>query len=190
MLGGVKLTGKVGEKFSLGFLNAQTDDFGVRPGDNFTVFRLKRDILSRSSLGVIFTNRQAEGGDFNRVVAIDHNLIFFEHLRFSGMLGRSFTDGVQDKQLIGGITVAWKDDFIDSFFTYTVQEENFETDLGFIERPGTYKLASTFAILPRPNSDLVRQFRFSYLLEDFRRIEGGELETLLGDKGVAAEPVA
>ena len=177
MMGGVKLTGKVGEKFTLGFLNAQTDDFGVRPGDNFTVFRLKRDILSRSSLGVLFTNRQAEGGDFNRVVAIDQNLIFFEHLRLSGMLGRSFTDGVQDKESVGGLTAAWKDDLIDSFFTYTVQEENFETDLGFIERPGTSKLASSFAILPRPNSDLVRQFRFGYLLEDFRRIEDGELET-------------
>ncbi len=177
MLGGVKLTGKVGEKFTLGFLSAQTDDFGVQPGDNFTVFRLKRDILSRSSLGVLFTNRQAEGGDFNRVVAIDPNLIFFEHLRLSGMLGRSFTDGVQDKQLIGGMTAAWKDDLIESSFTYTVAEENFETDLGFIERPGTYKLASSVMIFLRPKSDLVRRFRFGYNLEDFRRIEDGELET-------------
>jgi len=36
----------------VGFLNAQTDDFGVRPGDNFTVLRLKRDLLSRSTMEV------------------------------------------------------------------------------------------------------------------------------------------
>ena len=99
MLGGVKLTGRVGEKFTVGVLNAQTDDFGVRPGDNFTVFRLKRDLLSRSTLGVFFTNRQAEGGDYNRVVGIDQNLIFFDHFALNGMLGRSFTDGIEDNQL-------------------------------------------------------------------------------------------
>ncbi|MCH7805471.1 MAG: carbohydrate binding family 9 domain-containing protein [Acidobacteria bacterium] len=177
MLGGVKLTGRVGEKFTVGFLNAQTDDLGVRPGDNFTVMRLKRDLLSRSTLGVYFTNRQAEGGDFNRVVGMDQNLIFFEHLNLNGMFGRSFTDGISENEWMGSFTVGWRDDLLDTSFNYVFLDENFQSDLGFIERPGTRKLDSRFAISPRPNSEIIRQFNFSYHLEEFQRVETQELET-------------
>jgi len=177
MLGGVKLTGRVGERFTVGFLNAQTDDFGLRPGDNFTVLRLKRDLLSRSTLGVFLTNRQAEGGDFNRVIGMDQNLIFFEHLSLNGMFGRSFTDGLSDNEWMGALTVAWRDDLLDTRFNYVLLDENFQSDLGFIERPGTRKFDSRFGISPRPNSDIIRQFSFSYHLEDFQRVDTKELET-------------
>ena len=187
MLGGVKLTGRVGEKFTVGFLNAQTDDFGffntqindfeVRPGDNFTVFRLKRDLMSRSTMGVFFTNRQAEGGNYNRVVGIDQNLIFYQHLSLNAMFGRSFTDGVSENELIGSFTLGWLDDLLDTRFNYVYLDENFQSDLGFIERPGTRKLDARFALSPRPNSETIRQFNFSYHLEDFEVIATGELQT-------------
>lgn len=187
MLGGVKLTGRVGQKFTVGFLNAQTDEFGffndqtndfeVRPGDNFTVFRLKRDILSRSTLGVFYTGRQAEEGDYNRVVGIDQNLIFLQHLSLNAMFGRSFTDGVSENELMGSFTLGWLDDLLDTRFNYVYLDENFQSDLGFIERPGTRKLDSRFAISPRPNSDIIRQFNFSYHLEDFKVVATGELQS-------------
>ena len=184
MLGGVKVAGKVGGTFSLGFLNAQTDNFGLRPGDNFTVFRLKRDVLSRSNLGFFFTNRQAEGGDFNRVVGIDQNLIFFDHLALVGMLGRSFTDGIDENQITGAFQASWKDDLVDTGFGYVLLDENFQSDLGFIDRTGTRKLESRFAISPRPNSDTIRQFTLSYRVEDFQRVVDNELETRLHHFGV------
>jgi hypothetical protein len=177
MLGGVKVAGKVGETFSLGFLNAQTDDFGTRPGDNFTVFRLKRDAFTRSSVGFFFTNRQAEGNDYNRVVGVDQNFIFYEHLTLTGLLGSSFTTGVDENQLIGAVSGAWKDDLLDTGFSYTLLQENFQADLGFLERPGTRKLEPRFSISPRPRSDTIRQFLFSYRLEDFRRVTDDQLET-------------
>ena len=177
MLGGVKVTGKIGEKFTLGFLNVQTDDFVGQPGDNFGVFRLKRDVFSRSSLGFFFTNRQAEGNDFNRVVGVDQNLIFYEHLTLTGLLGSSFTTGLDEDQLIGAVSGAWRDDFLDAAFTYTVMQENFQSDLGFLERPGTRKLEPRFGISPRPRSDSIRQLTFSYRMEDFQRVADNQLET-------------
>jgi hypothetical protein len=187
MLGGVKLTGRVGEKFTVGFLNAQTDefgsDFGIQPGDNFTVFRLKRDLLARSTMGAFFTNRQAEGGDYNRVVGIDQNLIFFEHLNLTAMFGRSFTDGVPDNEWMGSFNVGWRDDLLDTRFNYVFLDENFQSDLGFIERPGTRKFDSRFAISPRPNSETIRQFNFSYHLEDFEVVATGELQTRIHHLG-------
>jgi hypothetical protein len=177
MMGGVKVTGKVGEKFTLGFLEAQTDDFSGKAGDNFSVFRLKRDIFSRSFLGMFATNRQAEGGDFNRVIGLDQNLILLEHLEVVGMLGRSFTDGVTDHQMMGALSARWVDDLLDVGLTYWHLDENFETDLGFLGRPGTRKLEPRFSFSPRPASDVIRQMLFSYRLEDFQRVKDGQLET-------------
>jgi hypothetical protein len=69
ILGGGRLTGKIGA-FDVGLLSIQTAD--ARPFDlgslsreediqaestNFSVFRLRRDIFSRSSIGVLFQNR-------------------------------------------------------------------------------------------------------------------------------------
>lgn len=177
MLAGAKITGKLGEKFTVGFLEAQTDNFGDRPGDNFAVFRLKRDILARSNLGFFFTNRQAEDGDYNRVIGIDQNFTLLEHLQITGLIGSSFTDGVDDNQMIGIGSISWKDDLIDAGFSYTHLQNNFDSDLGFIERKGTRKLEPRFAYTPRPDSDIIRRFNFSYRLEDFQRVSTNELET-------------
>ncbi len=54
---GGRLTGKVGD-FTIGALNIQTDDvLDVADPTNFTVLRLKRDILRRSAVGALFTGR-------------------------------------------------------------------------------------------------------------------------------------
>ena len=58
IVGGGRVTGKIGP-FDVGALNIQTDDETISGAEatNFTVVRLKRDILRRSSVGAIFTNR-------------------------------------------------------------------------------------------------------------------------------------
>ena len=177
MLGGVKLTGKLGKKFTIGFLEAQTDELGDRPGDNFAVFRLKRDILARSNLGFFFTNRQAEGGDYNRVVGFDQNLTLLEHLQLTGLIGSSFTNGIDEDQMIVVGAISWNDDLIDAGFSYTHLQENFDSDLGFIERKGTRKTDARFAYAPRLDSDIIRRFNFSYRLENFQRVATNDLET-------------
>ena len=61
ILAGGKLTGKIGE-YNLGFLNVQTHDDQGQPGENFTLARFRREMLGRSYVGGIFTNRQGGGG--------------------------------------------------------------------------------------------------------------------------------
>src|SRR5215813_9573874 len=60
---GTKITGKIG-RYNVGFLQVQTrklgeefSPFGV-PRQQFTVARVKRDILERSYIGAMFVNRQ------------------------------------------------------------------------------------------------------------------------------------
>ena len=58
IVAGGRLTGRAGA-FTLGLLNIQTDDEPTADAlsTNFSVFRIKRDLLRRSSVGAILTNR-------------------------------------------------------------------------------------------------------------------------------------
>lgn len=60
---GERLKGRIG-LFSLGALHMKTDDQPAAgtPGTDFSVVRLKRDLLRRSSVGMIFTMRAAADG--------------------------------------------------------------------------------------------------------------------------------
>src|SRR5262249_10373013 len=54
--GGGRLTGRAG-RFTLGLMDIRTDNaLGVKP-TNFSIVRVKRDILRRSSVGVLFGDR-------------------------------------------------------------------------------------------------------------------------------------
>src|SRR5207249_2905338 len=77
---GVKVTGKIGP-YNLGFLQEQTrklgetsTGFGI-PRQQFSVLRVKRDILKRSYIGAILVNRQGAttvgGESYNRVGGAD-----------------------------------------------------------------------------------------------------------------------
>ena len=179
ILAGAKLTGKLGEKFTLGVLEAQTDDFQDQAGDNFAVFRLKRDIFSRSSMGFLFTNRQAEGGDFNRVVGVDQNLVFFEHLKLIGTLAKSSTDGVTNRQWLGSLEGIWEDDLLTASVNYFEIQENFQTDLGFIKREAIRFYSPQVIFSPRPHISRIRQLRFGVRLDHHRRVEDNKLVTEL-----------
>ena len=177
ILAGARLTGRVGEKFTLGVLGARTDELQGQPADNFAVFRLKRDILSRSSVGMFVTSRRSDGGYFNRVVGVDQNLIFFEHLKVGGLLARSFTDGVDDRQWLGAVEAFWSDDLLQTGFTYFEIGENFQTDLGFIKREAVRTYGPRFTISPRPSIDRIRKLAFGVRLEHFRSVVDNELFT-------------
>ena len=67
ILGGGRLSGKVGSNTNIGFLNMQTaavgdpGDEGAVPGRNFTVARLRQDLANRSNVGAMVVSRNATG---------------------------------------------------------------------------------------------------------------------------------
>ena len=97
ILGGGRLTGKVG-KFSIGAVNIQTDDapsVGAL-STNFTVLRVKRDILRRSRIGGIFTGRSVStvGAGSNEVYGLDALFSFYDNVNFNGYYARTRTPGL------------------------------------------------------------------------------------------------
>src|SRR5499426_524750 len=87
VVAGGRLTGTVG-KFGVGALNIQTDDkpSAGAVSTNFSVVRVKRDILRRSNIGLLATHRTpaANQQGANDAFGADANLAFFKSLSING----------------------------------------------------------------------------------------------------------
>ena len=158
--GGARLSGQVG-KFALGVLTMQTKDAGGQPGNNFSVARFKRDILSNSDIGAVFINRQASAGkDFNRTVGADGNFRFGQNLSLNGYLARTMTDGLHDQDFARKISTQWKDNVLTFHLAYTDLEENFNPEVGFAERTGVHTVRNRIELHLRPfKNRVIREFR-------------------------------
>ena len=94
---GGRLTGKVG-RYGIGAMNIATRDDALSktPRTDFTVVRIKRDILRRSAIGLILTNRSqstVKAGESNLVYGADAGFSFFQNVSVGGYWARSDTEG-------------------------------------------------------------------------------------------------
>ncbi len=153
---GSKLTGKVGN-FNLGFLNVQTnDDDQGRPGENFTVARFRREMLGRSYVGGIFTNRQG-GGLYNRLAGLDARFVLKKYLHIMGMLAKSSTTGVSEQEWLTQMGAEWRSDLLTAGFNYMDIEPNFNPGIGFLRRKDR-TIGSRVIWKIRPGGELIRNF--------------------------------
>src|SRR5215813_1930821 len=137
VVAGGRLTGTVG-KFGIGALNIQTDDklSAGAVATNFSVVRLKRDILRRSNIGILATRRSpaASQSASNAVFGADANLAFFRNLSINGYYARSDTSGA------GGDQSSYRGRFDYAGDRYGLQLEHllvgdkFNPEIGFMRR--------------------------------------------------------
>lgn len=89
--GGAKVYGKAARsEFAL--LSAQTKEGeGGEDSANFTVFRIKQDVLNNSTLGILAANKMINGRS-QGTVGLDTALYFTKTFRFTGQLAVSYGD--------------------------------------------------------------------------------------------------
>ena len=173
--GGVRLTGRVGE-YSVGALNMQTRESGFEPANNFTVIRLKRNILAYSEVGALFLNRQSdEPGNFNRTFGVDANFRFWENLRINSFLLATRTPGLDREDRAGRIWVKWKTNFWEASTGYLDIGKNVNPEVGFTPRRDIRKSDSSFGLRPRPGRiRWIREFfpnaRVQYIMDHENRL--------------------
>lgn len=188
---GAKVTGKIGN-YELGMLEVLTsrtsyhedndteeedDDKLVElPRQNFSVLRVKRDILAKSSIGVIATSKDLWGEviernaqsrallsrarEANRVLAADVNLAFGTGTRFTGFLGKSHTSGLSKKDWAGTAFFSHERDRWGVSLEYSDIQENFEAQLGFVQRTGVRKSRAIPYLSQRWSRGPIRQTWF------------------------------
>ena len=181
---GGRLTGRVGA-FTLGALNIQADDdvASNSPATNFTVLRAKRDILRRSSIGVMFTGRSASqlGAGSNTAYGADGVFGFYDDLTLNTHWARTSTEG------LGGNDTSYRGHLDYAGDRYGVQLEHllvgddFNPEVGFVRRRDILRSFGELRFSPRPVSiPLVRRFvwtgSFAYLENLSRVVETREAD--------------
>ena len=190
ILGGGRVTGKAG-RFGFGAMSLQTDNIrGVIPSTNFSVLRVKRDILRRSNIGAIFTNRSesvaADGS--NQVYGVDGNFNFGENVNFGGFYARSQTPGgnSENESYVG--RGGYRGDRYGLNADYTVVGDNFNPEIGLVRRRNFRRYNTTARFQPRPQSiEWIRQLGFAVRYERIESLDAGVLETEVWNPGLQVE---
>ena len=191
VIAGARVTGKVGS-FDVGALNIQTDDEAVSSAEstNFTVIRVKLDVLRRSTVGGIFTNRSVSlvGNGSNQVYGLDGRLAFYDNVNFFGYFSKTTTPGQQgqDTSYLGSF--AYAGDRYGLNFSHLVVEDNFIPEVGFVRRDNIRRSSATARFSPRPRSiELIRRFILEGSLDYIEIADSGLVETRRGELAFRTE---
>jgi hypothetical protein len=157
-LGG-RLTGRVGP-YTIGALYIQTDDLAgtaVVPGvdaTNFSVIRLRRDVLRQSSLGILATHRspgQVASGS-SSAYGVDGTFNFFNDLAINSYWARTRTEGVHREDTSYRAQLDFPGDRYGVQFERLRVGEQFNPEIGFVRRPDIRRTLGEFRFSPRPRS--------------------------------------
>ena len=153
ILGGARLTGRAGPYY-LGLLDMQTRSEDAIPATNFTVARLRRNILGNSDLGAMFVQRRSGlPDDHNRAYGADGNFLFFRNkLRVSGGLARTASPGRRGDDRLGKFEGELQTRLVRLESSYVDIGKNFNPDMGFVRRRGRRIVRNVFELRPRLSS--------------------------------------
>ncbi len=164
---GGKLSGRVGNT-NVGGLMIRTGNVrNLAPATGMGVMRVKQNVLSESSLGMIATLGDPRGRARSWLVGTDFT---FQTSHFSG--DKNFLVGVwglttDREDLTGnrsaaGIKIDYPNELWDISLTYKRIGDQFQPSLGFVPRPGVQILTAGADFSPRPGWKAVRQMFFEF----------------------------
>lgn len=187
IVAGGRITGKLGG-FDIGLLNMQTERYAPEavPASNYSVGRIKRNVLGRSSIGAFFLNREVgNSNDHNRIYGADANFVFFRYFSTGGFFGKSLyprKPGEKGDDWITSAFVRWDSDTLNLETSWHSVDPKFRDDLGFIPRPDQRLISPQIIYRPRINGNLIRQLTFKWRV-DYTMNSNNHLETRVGHAG-------
>jgi hypothetical protein len=189
IVAGGRLTGRVG-RFNLGLLNIQSDDERVSGAraTNFSVVRLRRDILRRSSVGALFTGRSVgQDGGRSDAYGFDGAFAFFDDLTINTYWARTRTETLPGGDTSYRAQLDYVGDRYGVQVDHLVVGDNFNPEAGFLRRDDMRKSFGQFRFSPRPRGiTWVRKFSWTGSL-NYIENTAGRLETREHDGEFAIE---
>ena len=191
ILGGGRVTGKIGA-FDVGALSIQTDDEAISGAEmtNFTVVRVKRDILRRSSIGALLTNRSVSlaGDGSNQAYGADATFSFYDNVSLLGYVAKTRTPGLDSEDTSYQGRFNYAGDLYGVQAEHLVVEDNFVPEVGFLRRDNFRRTYTTARFSPRMrSSDLIRQFRVEGSFDYILTADTGLVETRQTQLGFSTE---
>ena len=165
---GARMTGRVG-KFSVGLLNIRTGDeptAGAR-ATNFSVVRMKRDVLRRSSFGALYIRRsisnRAPGS--NETYGLDGAFGFFDDLNINTYWAKTETAGFDD-DVSYRAQLDYEGDRYGVRLERLVVGTDFNPEVGFLRREDFEQSLGRFRFSPRlPSSRVIRKLSWEGTLD-------------------------
>lgn len=167
---------------NVGALSIRTRDepkADVEP-TNFTVLRVRQDLLRRSSVGVLFASRSAStvAQGANHTFGVDGIFSFFQDLYLSTYYAETRTSGrsADQQRCLGRVT--YTPDLWGVALEHLNVGLDFNPEVGFVRRRGFRETTASARFSPRPESiEAIRHFsfegNFSHLQLLERHVLGG-----------------
>ena len=145
VIGGARLSGNMGENWRIGLMNMQTAARDEHSADNFSVAVLQRKVLSRSNVGVFFTNKQVlsspeDSGsyfNFNRVAGSEFNFASANN-NWTGKVfyHQSFNPGPEGNRFATAGMIAYSTQQFKAGLSQAYVGGNYLAEMGFVRRKG------------------------------------------------------
>ena len=178
---GGRLLGRVGP-YTVGVMSIKTKESAAvqAPATTFSAVRVRRDVLSRSAIGMIATDRSPSVADAgsNQVFGVDASLALFQNVNANAYYARSQTrrrsdSGFDDAQSYRG-QVGYNGDRYGALIDHMKVGPSFNPEIGFLFRPADYVRNSAYGrFSPRPaRLPGVRKLSWEASLENFASTTG------------------
>lgn len=172
---GARLTGKAGN-YGIGLMHIQTGEeaASATPTTGFSVLRIKREVLRRSFIGAMVTNRSQSvtGNGSNQAYGADALFALFQNLGISGYVARTATEGLKGDDTSARASVDYTGDRYGMSVQHMHVGRNFNPEVGFVRRRDFRRSFASGRFSPRPvNIESVRRFSWE---GSFDYVENGE----------------
>jgi hypothetical protein len=160
---GGRLSGRAGG-FTLGALGIRTEASSGSPATTFSTLRVQRDILRRSSIGGIVTDRSSgqSGGVANQAYGVDAALAFFANLSASAYWAQTRTDGDTTDATSYRAQANYDSDRYGLQAEHLLIGERFRPEMGFVRRPDVRRNFMQARFSPRTKGQRrVRKYSWS-----------------------------
>ncbi|MBI4264053.1 MAG: carbohydrate binding family 9 domain-containing protein [Acidobacteria bacterium] len=188
---GARLVAQAG-RFTAGAMNAQSgsDASSGAPATNFSALRLRRDVLRRSSVGLVFTGRSAgetAGAGPSQTYGVDASFGFFSNLALNAYWAQTRADHLRGDDRSYRAQLNYNGDRYGLQLERLAVGANFRPEVGFVRRPDMRRTSGSARFSPRPASiGWVRKFSWT---ASMARVENGAgvLETRTWDAEFGVE---
>ena len=162
IIAGGRLTGRVG-RFSLGLINIQTGDEPVSGAvtTNFSVVRVRRDLLRRSSIGAIVTNRSAlaDRPGTSQTYGADATFAFYDNVAITTSWATTRATGRDGQDTSYQGAFRYNGDRYGVTAEHLFVDAQFSPEVGFVRRDDFRKSRGSVRFSPRPRAiEAVRKF--------------------------------
>ncbi len=153
---GAKVSGKI-DGTQMAFITARNinedDEF-----EDFGIMRLKRDILSRSEVGVLVTDKQGPGGDYARVWSADAQIRFSDPMKLGAQVAQSYKPGLKNNNWAYSLDYDYSGDTFSGSAWASGKTRNFRgNDTGWISYTDFHRTGGWFQYAPRPEKLGIRR---------------------------------